>query len=85
MRYYRIWKVDVYGKVLDLIEKGRYTSAPKVAKKLRVSDRTIHRAIAKLKEEGKVERVGGNKAGYWQVSEEYLAQRAEQEVNGEQE
>ena len=69
MRYYRVWKVDVYTKVLEMIERGRYESAPKAARRLRVSDRTVHRAIAKLKEEGKIVRVGGNKTGRWELVE----------------
>ena len=41
-----------------------------LANRLGVSDKTIKRGIAKLKNENKLVRVGGLKSGHWEVLNE---------------
>ncbi len=50
------------------MEKGTMT-IPEIASKLNKTTRAIEMAIAKLKKEGKLERIGPDKGGYWKVIE----------------
>ena len=38
-----------------------------MADRIKVSNRTIEKNIAKLKKEGIIERVGSTKSGYWKI------------------
>ena len=40
---------------------------PEIGKELKVNEKTIKRDIEKLKESGKVKRVGPDKGGHWEV------------------
>jgi len=56
-------------KIIELVmEKGTMT-IPEIASKLNKTTRAIEMAIAKLKKEGKLERIGSDKGGYWKVIE----------------
>ncbi|MEA1953027.1 MAG: Fic family protein [Campylobacterota bacterium] len=54
-------------KILALIDKNRNITILELSVKLNVTDKTIKRDIAKLKDENKIIRVGSSKAGYWEV------------------
>jgi ATP-dependent DNA helicase RecG len=49
-----------------IVENGKIT-IPEIAAVLKVTERTIERAINKLKKENKIERIGPDKGGYWQI------------------
>ena len=38
-----------------------------LSKEIRISDRAIKKNISKLKQEGKITRVGSDKGGYWEI------------------
>ena len=54
-------------EILNLIEKNRDITSAQIAEILEVSDKTIKRDIAKLKELNRVQRVGSLKSGYWEI------------------
>ena len=54
-------------KVLELIKGNTKMTTAILAKKLKISTKTIERAIKTLKEENKIERIGGDKGGYWKI------------------
>jgi ATP-dependent DNA helicase RecG len=54
-------------KVLELIRTNFTITTAILAKELRVSTKTIERALKTLKEEKKIERMGGDRGGYWKV------------------
>lgn len=56
-----VW--DVY---LELKEDG-YASAATVGSHLGISDRMVRKHISMLRDAGIIERVGGNKTGYWKL------------------
>lgn len=56
-------------EIIVLIKQNNQISAKQLAKELSVSDRTIERDIEKLKKQGKLNRIGLEKNGYWQVIE----------------
>lgn len=51
---------------ITIAENPEY-SAEKIAEKLNISPRTVEKHQAKLKDAGVIERIGGNKAGYWKI------------------
>ena len=54
-------------KILNLIKQDNSITIPKIADRLDVSSKTIKRDIQKLKEEGKIKRLGPDKGGKWSV------------------
>jgi ATP-dependent DNA helicase RecG len=54
-------------KILQLIREDNSLSREAISKQLKVSDSSVYRDIEKLKKIGKLERVGGNKGGYWKI------------------
>jgi len=42
-------------------------STQELARRLDISQSAIHRAIRKLRESGRLQRIGPDKGGYWQV------------------
>ena len=54
--------------ILKYIEQNNKISAKELSKLLQVSDRTIEREIQKLKKMEILERVGGDKGGYWKIN-----------------
>ncbi len=54
-------------KILSMIKGGKYTTAAEAAEKLGVSEKTIEREIAMLRDEGVIVREGSNKTGSWKV------------------
>ena len=55
--------------ILWLIKDNPKISAKELAYIVNRSSRTIERAIAKLKEEGRIKRIGPDKGGHWDVME----------------
>ena len=53
--------------VLDCIKQDKAISAEAIAIKIGVTERTVTRALKKLREEQIIERIGSNKAGYWEI------------------
>ncbi len=53
--------------VLGLIADGGYTNAVDAAERLGVSERTIRRALALLKDQGSIKREGSDKNGKWVI------------------
>ena len=54
-------------KILWLIKDNPEISAKEMAYIVNRSSRTIERAIAKLKKEGRIKRIGPDKGGHWEV------------------
>jgi len=54
-------------KIVELMQQNKDITIDQIAAVLDVSSKTIKRDIAKLKDEGKVSRVGSLKSGYWEV------------------
>jgi len=44
-------------------------SVRQLSELLSVSDKTIKRDLEKLKNEQKIERIGSNRKGYWQINQ----------------
>lgn len=53
--------------IIRLIEKNRDITSAQIADVLKVSDKTIKRDMATLKEQGRLKRVGSLKSGYWEI------------------
>ena len=54
-------------KIVELIDKNRDITIVELAWLLEVSDKTIKRDIAKLKEQNRLTRVGSLKSGHWEI------------------
>ena len=57
-------------KIVNIMKKDKNITALELADKLGVTDKTIKRDIAKLKDENRVVRVGSLKSGHWEVIDE---------------
>ncbi len=57
-------------KIVNMMKKDKSITALELADKLGVTDKTIKRDIAKLKDEKRVVRVGSLKSGHWEVIDE---------------
>lgn len=58
---------DIKGKIIDLLRDEPNLTSQKIAKKLNISNPMTNKHIRKLKEQGRLKRVGSNKTGHWQV------------------
>ncbi|MCD8214322.1 MAG: putative DNA binding domain-containing protein [Clostridiales bacterium] len=56
-------------KIISLIKEDSTITVSEMAKRLPISKRTIMREMNKLKEQGKIERKGGKRYGYWEIKE----------------
>lgn len=56
------------GRIVEMMRKDRYITAKQLAKEFNITERTIEREIKKLKEAGVVERMGGDRGGFWKQS-----------------
>ena len=54
-------------KILTFIKKDRQITINEISKKLNVTKRTIFRDIEKLKQNNKLQRIGTEKSGHWEV------------------
>ena len=55
--------------ILDLLKNNPHSRVSDIAAESGKSVRTIYRSISELKNEGRIERVGSKKTGYWKVKE----------------
>ncbi|MDB4334920.1 Fic family protein [bacterium] len=53
--------------VFHLIKQNNKITAPEICKELNISLSTTKRKMKKLKESGKIERIGSDKTGYWRI------------------
>lgn len=58
---------DIEMKILKLIVKNPKMTQKDMAKELGVTDKTIRRNIANLKQVNLIERVGSDRSGYWEI------------------
>jgi Fic family protein len=56
-------------KILTLVRTNPKATAQKMALVLGVADKTIKRHLKILREQGRIQRVGSDKAGHWEVVE----------------
>ena len=54
-------------KIVELMLANRSITIPELAEMLNLSTRTIEKHIVNLKEDKRIERVGADKGGYWEV------------------
>mgnify|MGYP002631380501 CR=1 FL=1 len=54
-------------QIIDFIKENKDVTIDQLAQLCDVSSKTIKRDISKLKDEGKLERIGSLKAGYWNL------------------
>jgi len=54
-------------KILKLIVKDKNIAITTIAETIGISTRAVEKQIAKLKENGQIERIGPDKGGYWEV------------------
>ena len=57
-------------KIVELLKENKHLTINQIATICNVSSKTIKRDIAKLKELGKIKRVGSQKSGYWEIVDE---------------
>ncbi|MCD6247700.1 MAG: putative DNA binding domain-containing protein [Candidatus Diapherotrites archaeon] len=56
-------------QIITIMRANRNITVPRLARMFMVSEKTIKRDIKKLKEQGRIKRVGSAKGGYWEVLE----------------
>ena len=56
-------------KIVALILENPYLSANEMANRLHLSRRAVEKQIAKLKNLGKLDRIGSDKSGIWKIIE----------------
>ena len=54
-------------EIIDLIKKDNRISRTSIARKLGIGTTTVYRYIDSLKDKGLIERIGGDKGGYWKI------------------
>lgn len=54
-------------KLLELLKLNPNTNQVELSNKLNVSRRTVSTLLYNLKEKGKIERVGSDRKGYWNI------------------
>ena len=57
-------------EIVKMIEKNKEITSIQIAERLKVSDKTIKRDMATLKEQGRLQRVGSLKSGHWEVNKD---------------
>jgi Fic family protein len=60
---------ELTAKILTLVRAQPKVTAQKMALTLGVTDKTIKRHLKLLREQGRVQRVGSDKAGHWEIIE----------------
>jgi ATP-dependent DNA helicase RecG len=54
-------------KIIFLMWTNPYITTNELAENLGISTRAVHKAIQKLKEKGRIKRIGPDKGGYWEI------------------
>jgi Fic family protein len=60
---------EISDKVLIMLRANPKATAKKMALALGVTDKTIKRHLKALREQGRIKRIGSDKAGYWEIIE----------------
>jgi predicted HTH transcriptional regulator len=55
--------------VFSLLEQNNNITAKEIGERLKMSLSTVRRKINQLREKGKIERIGSDKAGHWKIIE----------------
>ena len=55
-------------KILGFLKVEPNLTAEDLGQRIGITSRAVEKQIAKLKEEGRLRRIGSTKAGYWEVS-----------------
>nr|WP_281015250.1 HTH domain-containing protein [Psychroflexus torquis] len=58
-------------KILRLLKDDKNRSAKNLSEIIGISDRAIEKQLAKLQNQGRLNRVGPDKGGYWEVIDEF--------------
>lgn len=58
---------DRMNRVLQILEQNKFITREQLADTSNVSVETIKRDLRKLRDQGKVKRIGSDKTGYWEV------------------
>ena len=61
--------VGVKDEILDFLKREPALSAKELATLLNKTTRTIERHIKELRDQGRLKRIGSDKAGHWEVVE----------------
>ena len=61
--------VGLAEKIIELISDNSGIKMSEMAEKLEVTTRTIEREMKKLRESGRVKRVGGKRYGHWKIND----------------
>ena len=56
-------------RILNIIKSNPYITANRMSSNLNMSTRKISRIIKKLRESGKIKRIGSDRKGYWKINE----------------
>lgn len=56
-------------RVLQMLGQNKYSTREQLADASNVSVETIKRDLRKLREQGRLKRIGSDKTGYWEVLE----------------
>ncbi|OGP72753.1 MAG: hypothetical protein A2V86_03710 [Deltaproteobacteria bacterium RBG_16_49_23] len=57
-------------KILEAIRGNHRISAREIGEKVGISQRAVEKLLSRLKREGSLNRIGPDKGGYWEVTEE---------------
>jgi predicted HTH transcriptional regulator len=58
--------------ILFLLDENSFLSIPELAEKINKSESAVERAIRKLREKGRLKRIGPAKGGHWKIIKEVL-------------
>ena len=56
-------------KIIEIIKTNPEISAEKLSQEIGISSRAIEMQLSKLKESGRIKRVGSDKGGHWEILE----------------
>lgn len=56
-------------RIVDIMRANATVTMADIAQQLGVTQRTVERTVKKMRENGKVERVGGRRYGHWVINE----------------
>ena len=62
-------EVGIEAKVLSIIESNPNVTMAEISVQLNVTKRTVERAVKRLRENNRIERVGGKRYGHWEIRE----------------
>ena len=57
-------------KILCYMQENKNITIAELSQKLGISTRAVEKHISKLKQQGKIKRIGPDKGGYWEIVED---------------